>query len=285
MGIVIRESKLLCCKGSGEFNEDVAGISRYGAWVLDGATGLNNKKIVSDESDAKWYVDWWNNYLSQNIDKDFSLKDILYNGIDIVTREYKNTVGNTKVDKLDIPSCSIVIIKYYKDKLEYLVLGDCTLLTKVNNNYNCIKDESVCRLDEVVFNSIKNIENINELSLLDKKNKVLPVIIENRLKKNTKEGYWILEFNKDAVDNAIHGFIDVKDEISIVLTSDGFSCAFDRYNLVNKKDVFSIVQNEGIDHIYNKIRNLEREDLNGIVYPRFKMSDDSTCVYLNLYNI
>lgn len=285
MGIVIRDSKLLCCKGSGEFNEDVAGISRYGAWVLDGATGLNNKKIVSDESDAKWYVDWWNNYLSQNIDKDFSLKDILYNGIDIVTREYKNTVGNTKVDKLDIPSCSIVIIKYYKDKLEYLVLGDCTLLTKVNNNYNCIKDESVCRLDEVVFNSIKNIENINELSLLDKKNKVLPVIIENRLKKNTKEGYWILEFNKDAVDNAIHGFIDVKDEISIVLTSDGFSCAFDRYNLVNKKDVFSIVQNEGIDHIYNKIRNLEREDLNGIVYPRFKVSDDSTCVYLNLYNI
>lgn len=285
MGIVIRESKLLCCKGSGEFNEDVAGISRYGAWVLDGATGLNNKKIVSDESDAKWYVDWWNNYLSQNIDKDFSLKDILYNGIDIVTREYKNTVGNTKVDKLDIPSCSIVIIKYYKDKLEYLVLGDCTLLTKVNNNYNCIKDESVCRLDEVVFNSIKNIENINELSLLDKKNKVLPVIIENRLKKNTKEGYWILEFNKDAVDNAIHGFIDVKDEISIVLASDGFSCAFDRYNLVNKKDVFSIVQNEGIDHIYNKIRNLEREDLNGIVYPRFKVSDDSTCVYLNLYNI
>lgn len=284
MGIVIRDSKLLCCKGSGEFNEDVAGISRYGAWVLDGATGLNNKKIVSDESDAKWYVDWWNNYLSQNIDKDFSLKDILYNGIDIVTREYKNTVGNTKVDKLDIPSCSIVIIKYYKDKLEYLVLGDCTLLTKVNNNYNCIKDESVCKLDEVVFNSIKNIENINELSLLDKKNKVLPVIIENRLKKNTKEGYWILEFNKDAVDNAIHGFIDVKDEISIVLTSDGFSCAFDRYNLVNKKDVFSIVQNEGIDHIYNKIRNLEREDLNGIVYPRFKMSDDSTCVYLNLYN-
>lgn len=285
MGIVIRESKLLCCKGSGEFNEDVVGMTRYGAWVLDGATGLNNKKIVSDESDAKWYVDWWNNYLSQNIDKDFSLKDILYNGIDIVTREYKNTVGNTKVDKLDIPSCSIVIIKYYKDKLEYLVLGDCTLLTKVNNNYNCIKDESVCRLDEVVFNSIKNIENINELSLLDKKNKVLPVIIENRLKKNTKEGYWILEFNKDAVDNAIHGFIDVKDEISIVLTSDGFSCAFDRYNLVNKKDVFSIVQNEGIDHIYNKIRNLEREDLNGIVYPRFKMSDDSTCVYLNLYNI
>ena len=285
MGIVIRDSKLLCCKGSGEFNEDVAGISRYGAWVLDGATGLNNKKIVSDESDAKWYVDWWNNYLSQNIDKDFSLKDILYNGIDSVAREYKNTVGNIKVDKLDIPSCSIVIIKYYKDKLEYLVLGDCTLLTKVNNNYNCIKDESVCRLDEVVFNSIKNIENINELSLLDKKNKVLPVIIENRLKKNTKEGYWILEFNKDAVDNAIHGFIDVKDEISIVLTSDGFSCAFDRYNLVNKKDVFSIVQNEGIDHIYNKIRNLEREDLNGIVYPRFKVSDDSTCVYLNFYNI
>ena len=45
MGIVVRESKLLCCKGSGEFNEECCRYSRYGAWVLDGATGLNNKKI------------------------------------------------------------------------------------------------------------------------------------------------------------------------------------------------------------------------------------------------
>ena len=43
MELKINDYKLLCNKGSAKFNEDIIGLSPYGAWVLDGATGLNNK--------------------------------------------------------------------------------------------------------------------------------------------------------------------------------------------------------------------------------------------------
>ena len=77
MEIDIKEFKLLCEKGSESYNEDMVGICKKGAWVLDGATGLNNKNLISKESDAKWYVSWWNKYLEENISKNTSLKNSL----------------------------------------------------------------------------------------------------------------------------------------------------------------------------------------------------------------
>lgn len=84
MEIDIKGHKLLCSKGSGEYNEDIARICKNGAWVLDGATGLNNKNLISLESDARWYVSWWNEYLYKNINKDESLKNIVLEGIESI---------------------------------------------------------------------------------------------------------------------------------------------------------------------------------------------------------
>ena len=56
MALNIRNYSLLCNQGTAKFNEDVVGINPFGAWVLDGATGLNGKNLVSTESDARWYV-------------------------------------------------------------------------------------------------------------------------------------------------------------------------------------------------------------------------------------
>ena len=58
-------------KAGRQWNEDAYGISEKYGFVLDGATVLSGEHYTSSESDAKWYVDWWNKYLSQNIDKDF----------------------------------------------------------------------------------------------------------------------------------------------------------------------------------------------------------------------
>ena len=99
MELKINDYKLLCNKGSAKFNEDIIGLSPYGAWVLDGATGLNNKNLVSNESDAKWYVNWWNKYLHENMKRNDSLKEIMKDGIDEITKEYYELIGDNKVEK------------------------------------------------------------------------------------------------------------------------------------------------------------------------------------------
>lgn len=283
MGLKISDYKLLCNKGSGDFNEDIIGLSPYGAWVLDGATGLNNKNLVSTESDAKWYVNWWNSYLHENMKREDSLKEIIKDGIEEITEEYNKLIGDNKIEAIDFPSCSCSILKFYEDKIEYLLLGDCTLLLDHNETVKILKDETICGLDKKVFDFMEEIKDSTNLTLNEKKAKVMPIIIENRLKKNTVGGYWALEFSKDAVDNCVSGFIYLEDEMKIMMTSDGFSCGYDRYKIFDKDEMMKVAQVKGIDYIYRKVRKLEKDDEMAIEFPRFKIYDDSSCVYLDFY--
>lgn len=282
MSINISSCDTLCYKGSAKYNEDIVGVTPWGAWVLDGATGLNNKNLVCKESDAKWYVNWWNKYLYKNINKDSSLKEIMIEGIKNIKLEYYSKIEKSKIEKLDTPSSSISIIKYRDNIVEYLLLGDCSLHMKIGENTHIIKDRTICKLDKIVYDEMENLDNLSNLSFEEIKTSVMQTIINNRLKKNTENGYWILEFEEKAIDKAIYGEIKVNQPIDILMASDGFSCISDRYNLINEYNLLDCAINDGIGVIYSKLRSVEEDDFKTIKFPRFKVKDDSSCVYLNL---
>ena len=283
MKIDIKDYKLICHKGSGEYNEDIVRVCKYGAWILDGSTGLNKKNLISKESDAKWYVSWWDKYLYENINKDKSLKTIVCEGIENIKQEYLSTLAGIRLEKLDMPSASVAIVKFYKDKVEYFLLGDCTIVINDTNENIILKDDGVCKFDNMIFEKMKKLNNNNKsLSVKDKKDILLPYIIENRLKKNSEEGYWILEFDELAVEKSMHDYISINDELKLIISSDGFSCAYDRYNIFSVENIIQIVEENGIEYVNDKVRKLEHEDKNGLIFPRFKESDDSSCAYLHI---
>ena len=151
-----------------------------------------------------------------------------------------------------------------------------------NDENIIVKDERVCKYDDIIFEKMSKLNQKKSLTVKEKKNILLPYIIENRLKKNTEEGYWILEFDENAVEKSINEYIDISDELKIIMSSDGFSCAFDRYEIFETEEIMTIVKDKGIEHINEKIRQLEKEDKQGIIFPRFKENDDSSCIYLHI---
>lgn len=272
----------LCCKGSAKHNEDVIGMNSFGAWVLDGATGLNKKNLISNKSDANWYVNWWNSYLYKNIDSKFSLKEVITKGIELISKEYFNVIDKEKITNLDRPSSSIAAVKFYEDKIEYFLLGDCALHLKQKESLTILKDKTLCKLDRLVYDKMESLPNLKNLSFEEIKAEVIDIIIDNRLKKNTDNGYWILEFEKEAIKNSISGFINIDNNIKLMLTSDGFSCISDRYNEIKESELLDNVQENGVESIYNSLRNIEDDDYLTIKFPRFKVNDDSSCVYLDI---
>ncbi|MBY1351353.1 hypothetical protein C4351_06535 [Clostridioides difficile] len=283
MALNIRNYSLLCNQGTAKFNEDVVGINPFGAWVLDGATGLNGKNLVSTESDARWYVQWWNRYLYKNINKEESLKSIINTGIIEVKKEYELRLNGFKVEKLDLPSSSIVVVKFHENKVEYFLLGDCALFIK-NGDSKVIKDRSICKFDNTVFDEMSKLSNLEEMAFDKIRTSVMDTIVSNRLKKNTKEGYWILDFDEEAVENSIYGYIEIKKDFQLMLTSDGFTSACDRYNLIKEEELIRIAEKFGIGYIHNKVRDFEDNDYKAVKVPRFKVKDDSSCLYLDIYN-
>ncbi len=212
-----------------------------------------------------------------------SLKEIMKDGIDEITKEYYELIGDNKVEALDFPSCACSLVKFYEDKIEYLILGDCTLLVNSKGRVETFKDDAISKLDKKVYDYMAKLENSKNMTFNERKANVMHIIIENRLKKNTIGGYWSLEFSKEAIDNCVSGFIDIKDNTKIMMTSDGFSCVYDRYGIFSKEEIINLANTEGIDYIYKKVREFEKSDDNGVEYPRFKVHDDSSCVYLDIY--
>ncbi|MGL5330648.1 MAG: hypothetical protein ACRDD7_15360 [Peptostreptococcaceae bacterium] len=183
---------------------------------------------------------------------------------------------------MDKPSSSICIVKIHEEKIEYLILGDCALHTIIEEKVFIKKDEKLCELDNKVYKQMESLPDLFNLSHDEIKKSVMNTIIENRLKKNTKDGYWILEFEEEAVDNAIYGNISIDKNISIMLSSDGFSCISDRYNLIKEEELIKEVIKYGAGNIYSRLREFEESEFSVNRYPRFKIKDDSSCIYLDI---
>lgn len=271
--------------GSSMINEDVANLNKHGAWILDGATGLNGKNLIDEDSDAKWYVKQWDEYVNKNFHRtDIDLKRIVKEGINVVKDKYYKRVKNKSVKSLDLPSSSIVLTRWIKDTLEYFILGDCTLIIENNNKLNVIKDDSVTKLDNKVFQAMDEIMKKEGKTLPEAKKEVNNLIVRNRLLKNTNEGYWILGFDAEAVDRGLYGKIPFNSDTKLLMASDGFSAITDRYNYIDMENLIHEAQNKGLDNLCRKLREIEEEDSSGNKYPRFKKNDDASAIYIELMN-
>ena len=66
------------------------------------------------------------------------------------------------------------------------------------------------------------VSKVNNISVLDARKLCNDEVISVRKLKNKLNGYWILEFNEDAVDRGLYNKISINGEISFVLLQMGF---------------------------------------------------------------
>lgn len=175
------------------------------------------------------------------------------------------------------------ITDYPSDGCWFSAKGDATILIKLKDGtVKIIKDTSLEKLDnKAIYEMVSKRNNLN-LSYSKARESVNDTLIKHRLMKNTPNGYYTLEFNKEAINHSIEGSIDINLINSILVMSDGFSCISDSYNKYSYTELFEVIEKNNIEFVYNEIRQIEDEDYDAVKYPRFKKGDDSSCIYINL---
>ncbi|WML36697.1 protein phosphatase 2C domain-containing protein [Clostridium sp. OS1-26] len=265
---------------SNKNNEDIVFASSFYGWVIDGATGLAKKNITGCTSDAAWFVKAWDEYLKKNIDNmSLTLKQIINNGMEFVEREFYKLDKTNSIDKLSIPSASIALIRINNNKIEYFLLGDCTLIAEnVDGKHIKIKDKSVEKLDGIAIEELKGYMKEDGLNFNEARNRVSDLLIKHRLLKNTPKGYWVLEFNREAIDNAIVGELEFEQYKKVLLMSDGFAAIADVYKHIEHSSIIGAVEKLGLNRVYEIIREIENEDIDMKKYPRLKVGDDASAI-------
>ena len=252
------------------WNEDVCAAAEDYAFVLDGASGLNETNRMGPMSDACWLVSSLKNWLILHIHEDRSLEEILRDGLRHLADQYGEYSG------LESPSCTITIIRIRNDELEYYVLGDSLLLIETEDRLYSFCDEAVEQVEGLMIARMQELSIEKMKPFLEMRPYVSDLLQKHRLMKNTPEGYWICDLSGVGLSHAMTGSLPLEEVRRCALMSDG---------MMQLKE-FRNLDNEGfLDLLYRRksrcfplLMEFQEQDIRCRVLPRLKKRDDTTLV-------
>ena len=267
-------------------NEDAYGIGENCAWVLDGSTGLNGKRLVADEngSDAQWYAAAFSAYLKTALpNSQAPLQEIFSQGVRTVWREFEHRAGGT-VQREDVPCCVGTAIRIRNGFLEYINVGDCCLLVRYQDGrVEELLDHTLCKLDQGSIDLAVQISREEGIPISQCRKKIHSRLQQVRLTMNTPEGYISLADDDQSVLQAKTGKIPVSQIRDICMVSDGFSEYYNMFGLANSlADFMDIVETTEPQVLFEQLLAAQKADAQYTAHPRFKLSDDSTLVYFSV---
>lgn len=263
-------------QGAGLVNEDVCDFGKKSAWVIDGATGIT-KKMPVEKTDAFWYVSKLSNYIKLNIsNEEISLHSILKDAIKNLKDEFKK-YDSRPMEKYEYPSASIAVIRQIEGFLEYIVIGDCSIILDKNDKVEIISDRRISLLENDIIKKFKYYNDQNIYSISEIVNILLFDFKKMREKMNSKEGYWILSFEEKSVDNSIYGKVDSKSINNIIILTDGITRLIDVFKLYKADQLRAKILEKGLEEVCKELRFYEKEiDPDAKQFSRIKCTDDAT---------
>ena len=91
----------------------------------------------------------------------------------------------------------------------------------------------------------------------------------------------LLGLDPSAAERVKHQSVPCPDGTIILLTSDGFSALVDLYQKMSAAELMQMAQDKGLAALVDMARRIEtEEDPGGVLFPRFKLSDDATGLLL-----
>lgn len=265
-------------------NEDIYGITRYGAFVIDGASALTKNHFTPDGHDIHWMVTWWRGYLEEHLDhRERSLQEILKKGVERYNEAFSAFADHRELTKQEHLSASIGITRLNGDYLEVYVLGDAEVsLVTADGGCETITDQAIKAFDERVIEMMRqNPRREEELIFKGFTADEWEVLLAHRGQMNTPEGYFILAHSVEAIDHGIYREIPVDRVQGCLLATDGI-VPLD--HLYKRKELIERVEGQGVAQIVNELRAFEEQDLEKRQVARLKTHDDVTLVYIKTFD-
>ena len=269
-------------------NQDCVGASKSGVWLLDGISEVRNLSLKNNENAVVWFVNRINTYLSQYLDHhDLTIAEILKAAIREIREELGSlvTIDINSLQYNEHPSASIIVARNIQDKnIEIYSLGDCLAYLQTTNQEILIHNNELRRIEKQFQKEILNKKK--EYSLMTHSDFLNEIKIIERLKYLRDDLYQNDKYHILNLDSVMisKGQMSIHQSINtILLMSDGFSRIIDTYYLFKDyEDLLVNLEKQGVEQIYDTMREIEQRDQNVQQFPRLRVSDDASLIFASL---
>ena len=261
-------------KAGGSVNEDAVGAGENYLFVIDGATALT---ASSQANSAAWLARETAAALHRQ------LSDVSKTIPEIMRNIVRELCTKWEADPADGPSAGIAIFRLNGDKIEYFGLGDCSVSVKFKNGgFETREEENLARLDRIALDKMCALRAQTGCSAKEARSAINETLIEHRELKNTPRGYWCLDLTGEGIAHARLAFFAAEEVKSLFLCSDGFAqlCGFQAVESLPA--LHDLSEREGLETLFQKLYELQEQDVELLVLPRFKLRDDTSAVLANV---
>jgi hypothetical protein len=162
------------------------------------------------------------------------------------------------------------------DTIDYLVLADTVIVLDHGDKLTIVTDDRVSQVAEEAHaetrrHTVGSPEHARAVSQLSR---------TQRQSRNHPGGYWVAAADPVAARQARTGSTMPDQVRRAAVLTDGASRLVDSFGVATWDQLLDQLATEGPARLIARVRELERSDLAGARWPRYKASDDATAVYM-----
>ncbi|MCH0562946.1 integrase [Streptomyces sp. MUM 2J] len=257
----------------GRENEDFAAAAPGAAVLLDGAG------VAGAETGCSHGVAWFSSTLGGLLLSALTtraarpLHECLADSIRAVRSLHEN---DCDLVHRASPTSTVVVARARAGVLEYLVLGDSSLLLgDVSGGATVVTDR---RLDEVgkrlrgAVDTLPTGSPEHAAALAEYRDALTGL-------RNRPGGFWIAGPDPRAADHAVTGTVPLASLASVTLLTDGATRLVDRFQLAGWEESLVVLSSIGPAELIRRVREAEAGDPEGRRWPRGKAHDDATVLH------
>ncbi|MFN7023883.1 MAG: hypothetical protein ACK4QP_05070 [Pseudorhizobium sp.] len=265
-------------------NEDRLGYNASSAFVLDGATGLGERQFMDGCcSDAQWIANFAVTRLGERLDPRSNVKQILRE----ISGEARDVFTAKAGDqpRYALPLCSLTGLRATATGFEYFGLGDSCLYLLHDDGTSEFFIPIPGAYEWEQLQAARHIARLGRIGTVSEDPTTLDELRKGRALHNTPGGTtWTFGIVPEAVDHLFMCGLSVRGgSATAILCSDGLADLVALYKAYDCAGLVRQAMDKGLPSLVEELRQFEREiDPEGLQFPRFKQSDDTTAVLLRL---
>lgn len=257
-------------------NDDALGHAHGRAWVIDGATDLQDKKFTAAASDAAWIAHFANAHFHA-AGRAVALRDVIRDASTAAAETFARQAGAVP-EKWMSPIASLLIAEETSDGVAGLHLGDCRMFA-LDADGNVFEGGPPVDVADAEAKLAAQQQDADKPLL--RRDSTIAMLRQMRGSLNQAGASWTFGLDPACADNAKTWSIQLKRPAHVLLMTDGFSALADRYGAYTSGGLVQAALTRGLQELGREVRAIENADA-GSKYPRFKKSDDATAVLMRL---
>ena len=266
-----------------EVNEDRAGAAGAFAWVIDGATDVIETPLTKAATDASWIAETLDSLLRQLTDTpppDLADLPAILTGA--LQSEFRRAAKRQPIGRHEHPSAAGLIVRTNGAHLDYVAVGDCSLLVTTSAGVLRIGVNEKDAGDLWVADALRTFRARHPEAALDAAHAHLwPKLGAARWAMNQSDGYGVFSLTPNSVELHQTWHSTSHARRSRATRVGWIDAARRRFSSLHSRGAVGRGGNRGLASLAQEVRALEEADRDCLQFPRAKRCDDATGVLLS----